>query len=497
MHRAVLIVAIAAAIGSNGAAAGPELSGSEAAAALQSAFVDTIERAEASVVSIARIKNPNAQLVRDPAALQPVPGGLLRNPFIDPTWVNTDPSNPDFVPNDYGSGVIIDSGGLVLTNYHVVAEADQIFVRLRDRRGLYATIRAADPRSDLAVLALSDREGKPVTGLRPITLGDAAALKKGQIVLALGNPYAVARDGSPSASWGIISNLARRASPPTDNSERQKLHFHDILIQTDTRLNLGTSGGPLLNLKGQMIGLTTALAAISGYEQSAGYAIPIDTMTLRIIDTLKAGREVEYGFLGIRPMNLTAPDAAALGLTQPRGARVDEVFPGTPAFRSGLMVQDLIVEVNGHRVKDMDDLVLHVSTLAVKSEAQLKVLRRGEEVTIPVVLSKAPVRGKVVATARRPAWRGLRVDYLTTGADMLLRTELHQFLVQGAVVVTEVEPGSLAYDAKPAGLRQGQLITRVGGKPVDDPDAFYKAVEKLSGSVELATDHGTVTVPTK
>jgi len=155
--------------------------------------------------------------------------------------------------------------------------------------------------SDLAVLELINTS--PNTKFTPITFGDAKKLKKGQIVIALGNPYAIARDGQPSASGGIISNLARKIGTKA-TVEDQSLHHFGTLIQTDAKLNFGTSGGALLNLKGEMVGLTTSLAATSGYEQAAGYAIPIDKEFLDIVDKHKKGQAVPYGFLAscLRPV---------------------------------------------------------------------------------------------------------------------------------------------------------------------------------------------------
>ena len=166
--------------------------------------------------------------------------------------------------------------------------------------------------------------------LPPIAFGNADELKKGQIVISLGNPYAIARDGQPSAAWGIVANLQRKA-PATpseaDPTGRPTLHHYGTLIQTDAKLNLGTSGGPLLNLKGEMVGLSVALAAAAGYEAAGGYAIPVDATFRRAVETLKRGREVEYGFLGIQPTNLQQQEV----LARPAGdARCRRSFPARP-----------------------------------------------------------------------------------------------------------------------------------------------------------------------
>src|SRR5262249_34201964 len=151
--------------------------------------------------------------------------------------------------------------------------------------------------SDLAVLKIAAND------LKPIRIGNASAIRKGQFVIALGNPYQIARDGTASASWGIVGNLVRQAEldpdVPLRERPQKRLQNQGMLIQIDTRLDLGTSGGALIDLHGNLVGITTSLASIVGYEKSAGYAVPIDDSTRRIIEALRQGREVEYGFLGV------------------------------------------------------------------------------------------------------------------------------------------------------------------------------------------------------
>ena len=300
--------------------------------------------------------------------------------------------------------MVVDRRGLILTAYHVLGEDSEYFVTTTERKVYRAWVKGADPRSDLAVLAVD------ATDLAPITLGDGAALRKGQIVLALGNPYAIARDGQPSAGWGIVANLSRK-SPPTaeesDPSGRRTLHDFGTLIQTDAKLNIGASGGPLVNLKGEMVGLCVALAAAAGYETAAGYAIPVDPTFRRVLDTLKEGREVEYGFLGVRPVNLQ-PQEVLAGW---HGIRVDRVEPGTPAARYGFKPDDIITAVGDRPLTDADSLVLEVGRLPVEAVARLSVVRDGRRRNIDVTLSKYQVRGKKIVTTKPEAWRGMRVDY--------------------------------------------------------------------------------------
>jgi serine protease Do len=467
-------------------AAAQEPSGLQTAVALEKLLTDTIARTEKSVVAIARVrKDQPGENFR--LEFRPDPFGRRTGPAAPPQ-----PGDPDFLPNEYGAGVVIDRRGLVLTAYHVLGEDSEYFVTTTDHRVYRATIKAADPRSDLAVLAI---EGSDVasTNLAPIQFGDAAALRKGQIVLTLGNPYAIARDGQPSAGWGIVANLARKAPPESpDPAGKRTLHHFGTLIQTDAKLNLGASGGPLLNLKGEMVGLCVSLAAMAGYETSAGYAIPVDPTFRRVIDVLKQGREVEYGLLGVLPINLQ-PQERMTGL---QGTRVDRVEPGTPAARFGLRPDDIITAVENTPIYDADGLVLEVGKLPVEAAAHLTVIRSGRKRTVEVTLGKYPVRGRKIVTVRPDAWRGLRVDYASayTDPDQAVRSGV--MFGDDAVVVTEVDPNT---PAAQAGLKRGMLISLVDGKPVRTPKEFQAAIAEKAGAVQvkLATTerNAVITIP--
>jgi len=268
--------------------------GLAAAAAIEETFVSIIDKASPAVVALARERvAPQAQ----PA----FPNWNLRRRFGGPEDrpETLDPVDPQYAPSEFGAGVIIDSAGLILTNYHLVqgvavvgtnadGESPRLFVRFADRRIEEGRILAADPRSDLAVIKVAAND------LPTIPLAPATTVRRGQLVVALGNPYSIARDGSASASWGIIGNIARRmpherGTPASERQVKETLYHLGILLQVDTRLELGTSGGALLNLKGELIGLTTSLAAISGYERASGFAIRLDEPMLRVIETLRQG----------------------------------------------------------------------------------------------------------------------------------------------------------------------------------------------------------------
>ncbi|MBN2475173.1 MAG: trypsin-like peptidase domain-containing protein [Pirellulales bacterium] len=470
IHRLLLLSTFCLALGLPVAGSdAQETSGLDAAAAVERALVDVIGRAEKSVVAIYRIRK---ELPEETFGLELRPDPFGRRATAAPAPQLTD---PDFVPTEYGTGVVIDPRGLILTAYHVLGEQSEYYVCGHDRKFYRAWIKGADPRSDLAVLAVQ------AIDLTPIAFGDAAGLKKGQIVIALGNPYAIARDGQVSASWGIVSNLGRKApSVPSefDSTGKSTLHHFGTLIQTDAKLNLGTSGGPLLNLRGEMVGLTVALAATAGYESAAGYAIPVDATFRRIITDLKDGREVEYGFLGIQPANLTAEEMAA----GRQGVRVDWIVPGTPAEQEGLRPDDIVTAVDDRLIYEADSLVLEVGKLPVESVARLNVIRDGRPRTVQVTLAKYPVRGRKIVTTRPAPWRGMRVDYPTAVVDEEARARGAMAFSDNGVIVIDVEEGTPAWDA---GLRPGMRISHVGRTAVRTPGQFRAALAGREGPIQF------------
>jgi serine protease Do len=427
-----------------------------AAASLEQTLVDAIDKSGRSIVAIARV---------DPLPKPRNDDRIAPRPRT--------PADADFVPDHFGTGVVIDRNGFIVTQHHLVREGSEHYVTTVDRKVYRVQRIDADPRSDLAVLKIDAKD------LTPIRFGDTSALKRGQIAIALGNPYAIARDGQASASWGIIANLSRKAPPTTSEgagSGKDKLHHFGTLIQTDAKLNLGTSGGALVNLKGEMIGLTTSLAAIAGYEHAAGYAIPVDGVFLRAVETMKRGDEVEYGFLGVEPEPLPLEDRAK-GLT---GVRMRYVHPGTPADHAGVQIDDVITHVNRQSINAPDDLMLEIGRKPVEDLVQLTILRDSRPKEIEVKLTKFPVRGAKIVTRQRPAWRGMRVDYYSMTGDLtgVRNTEL----LRACVLITDVERDSPAWEAK---LQPGMFVSEVGGRKVGSPQEFHTAILGKNGPIEL------------
>jgi serine protease Do len=409
------------------------------------------------------------------AARKKVPGDAPRRARALRTIAQLDLAEPDAVPESYGSGFVVDRVGLVLTNAHVVKNATKIFVRLPGRRGSWADIHASDPRSDLAVLRLLD----PPADLRALALGDGGRVRPGRFVLSIANSYAPGFKGNdePTADWGVVSSLRQKIveGPQSElNPSKKTLHEYGTLIQTDARTTPGCSGGALLDLDGKVIGMTNALAGVRG-NRPGGYAIPFDANTRRIIDVLKRGEEVEYGFLGVSMSGLRG------------GVRVDLVTPGSPAARAGLVKDDVIVEINGVPVRENDDLFLLIGMALAGSSVSVKVSRGrfpATERTFTAQLAKFWVREPIIASKRPPARFGLRVDHLSVYWQRNLsplRFWRPPSVTEG-VVVREVIPNSPADEAK---LDDHKVITKVNDTPVSTPADFYREIARAGKSVEL------------
>jgi S1-C subfamily serine protease len=459
------------------ACADPPAAPVEVVTALETALGDAIEKAEPSVVAIARTKAADGEGTtavrgRYPSPVQTDPRGPARQ---------FNPNGDEMVSFDYGSGVVIGDRGEILTAFHVVKGAERLEVRAVERQAFQAEVLAADPRSDLAVIVPREIPGFPPPKLKPLPLGEATRLRKGTFLLALGNAFNAARDGRPSASWGILSNVARRLElSPEDHAMRKfQLRNYPTLLQLDAKLNVGMSGGAVVNLKGELVGLTTSLASAAGFDAMAGYAIPMDIQGRRIVETLRQGKEYEYGFLGI-------------SLDQTGGTnKVAGAQPGTPADEGNVLVDDQIVAVGEIPVHDADSLVLAINTMPAGSRVPLKILRQDQLIERVVELAKFRVEGEVIATNRPAPWRGLRVDYTSTLPHTTFGDGMLSAMARGGVVVAEVDPDS---PAAGAGLKRGQVIRSVEGKHLKSPRDFARIVIGLAGPVTVETDLGPVTI---
>jgi S1-C subfamily serine protease len=461
----------------------PSARAREIVAALESVVADSVDQARDSVVAISRSRR--AESDRTSA----VKGRAAPNPMdFRPMAGFVDPMSPDFQSFDNGSGVVIGAQGQILTAFHVVQGADAIFVRAADRQEFYAEIIAADPRSDLAVLMpkLSGPQFTAPPKLKPIRMGQSEKLRQGSFVVALGNPFNAAKDGKPSAAFGIVSNRSRRLDLNLEDGSsgtgRQLKHL-PTLLQLDSKLNLGMSGGAVVNMNGELVGISTSGGTPQGFDAQAGYAIPIDGLSRRVIAALMDGRAAEYGFLGVS--------------LSPGGSNaITQVTPNTPAAKAGLVQLDEIVSVGGIEVDDGDSLVLAVNELPVDAPVKIVVRRQNKMLEKEVRLARFPVSGEVIATNKPAPWRGIEVDFsylINFGPRREFQAPVFRNPadeIEG-VIVTEVDPESPAFGK----LTIGSLIVSVDGKAVKSPSEFRDVVKSLKGPVRLVTLDGPVEIP--
>jgi serine protease Do len=355
-----------------------------------------------------------------------------------------------FEQKGQGSGVVVSRDGYILTNNHVVDDADQIKVKLANGNEYTAKVVGRDPKTDVALIKIDG-----ASGLTPLNLGNSDDLKVGNWVVAIGSPFGLEQ----TVTAGIVSGKGRViGSGPYDN-----------FIQTDASINPGNSGGPLVNLKGEVVGINTAIIA-SG--QGIGFAIPIN-MAKEVVAQLKEKGSVTRGWLGLGIQEVTPQLAQAFGLKDKKGALVSQVAQDGPADKGGIQQGDVIVTFDGKEVADAQELPRLVASTPVGKSVTLKVARNGGFVDRTVKIGQ--MEQEKVAAAAGPSHKslGIAVQNLTPN----IAEELG---VQGGtgVVVAEVEPGSPASEA---GLQPGDVIRQVNRAPVKDVQDFSQKIEKTKG----------------
>lgn len=346
-----------------------------------------------------------------------------------------------------GSGFIIDHDGSILTNNHVVENAEKILVKLADQREFEAKVIGRDPRTDIAIIKINTRNELPV-----VTLGDSDQLEVGEWVLAIGNPFGL----DSSVTSGIVSAKGRIiGAGPYDN-----------FIQTDASINPGNSGGPLINLRGEVVGINTAIFSRTGGNIGIGFAIPIN-LVKELLPQLKVKGKVTRGYLGVLIQRVTPEIADSFGLDEARGALVANVSKDGPAKRSGVKVGDVIIEFDGKVIKESNDLPIIVASTPVNKKVQLKVLRDKKEVTLSVTVGELKEEEKVASTQEKGKL-GLTVQKVTPQIAESLGLDRPE-----GVIIAMVEPGSPAAEAR---MRRGDLILEIDRKPVRNLADYRKAI---------------------
>src|ERR1700719_3381525 len=345
-----------------------------------------------------------------------------------------------------GSGVIVNPDGYILTNNHVVEGASDVQVTLSDKRTLKAKVVGTDPRTDIAVLKI------PTSNLSTVALGDSTKAKVGDIVLAIGDPFGIGE----TVTMGTVSATGR-----TDLRLEGPEGYEDF-IQTDASINPGNSGGALVNTRGELIGINTAIISNGGGgNQGIGFAVPVNMARTVMEQILKSGK-VTRGFLGVSIQEVTPDLAKAFNLPSAEGALVGDVTPDSPGAKAGLQKGDVITALNGQRISDYHDLRLRISQTAPGTAIKLDVYRSGQKQQMTATLSEFPEKAQAAESAPQgeaPALEGVQVENLTSE----IVQQLNLPAGTRGVVITRVDPDSTAAEA---GLDRGAIIQEVNRKPV-------------------------------
>jgi serine protease Do len=347
-----------------------------------------------------------------------------------------------------GSGVIVDGKGYILTNYHVVTEADKITIRLFDGKELKGTVKGTDPKTDLAVVHVEAKD------LPVATLGDSDKLQVGEWAIAIGSPFGL----EETVTVGVISAKGRTGLGTGT---------YEDFVQTDASINPGNSGGPLVNIDGEVIGIN---AMIIQPGQGIGFAIPINLAKTIMMELIKEGKVVRP-WVGIGLQDLTPELMKPFKIEEKEGALIGQVFEGSPAEKAGLKVGDIVVEIDGKKIKNSQDVVREVLKKKVGQKIELEIVREGKRIKVEVTTAEMPPeKGERKLPSETKEWFGLRVTAVTPD----IAKELGLPKAEG-VVVENVESGSVGQDA---GLRRGDVILEVNRQKVRDESDYRALMEK-------------------
>ncbi len=363
--------------------------------------------------------------------------------------------------NSLGSGFIISKDGYVLTNHHVVNNASEIVVKLKDRRELLAKLIGSDESTDVALLKVDANE------LPVVEIGSPDQLQVGEWVLAIGTPFGFEQ----SVTAGIVS--AKGRSLPDGN--------YVPFIQTDVAINPGNSGGPLFSMQGKVVGINSQIYSRSGGYMGLSFAIPID-VAMNVAEQIKAKGKVSRGWLGVQIQDVTRQLAESFGMDRPHGALVAKVIPGGPAEKAGVQIGDIIVEFNGRVIETSGELPPIVGMTPVEEAAKLKVIRQGDREELKVKIGLLPAQQAQLApgSSNMPETNVNRLGVTVADLNDEQRQQLQ--VEKNGVLVQKVGKG-IALDA---GIQPGDVILRVQNTPIRDVAEFNKIVAKLPTDKSIA-----------
>jgi Do/DeqQ family serine protease len=421
--------------------------------ATQQAFTTLVKQVTPSVVNISTISKKKL--------VQPL---FQFSPFFHDFF---DGEQPRYRRDtSLGSGFIINSDGYILTNDHVVRDAETIKVKLSNDTVYTGKVVGSDPKTDIAVIKIDSKEPLPVA-----VLGDSSKLQVGQWAIAIGNPFGLDR----TVTVGVVSATGR---------SNMGIETYEDFIQTDASINPGNSGGPLLNIYGEVIGINSAIVATG---QGIGFAIPVN-MAKHVVEQLISKGTVSRGWLGVSIQPVTEDIAASFGLKKAAGALVNQVVDGSPAAKAGIKQGDIIRAIDGTEVKEVSQLQRLVGDLPVGKRVKVTVFREGKEVTLSLVIGNADSSAaKEQAKPEEPqpaTWLGMSVRELPR--EMRMRGF-------SGVIISEIDPEGAAAEA---GLQQGDIIVSINRKKVDNIAEYARAVaeSEAKGSAVLLVKRGNASI---
>ncbi|MGN8226268.1 Do family serine endopeptidase [Gracilimonas sp. BCB1] len=424
------------------------------------AIVDIAENTNPSVVTITtkrveevRVINPFSQFFGNPRG---------------------DGETRERVQRGLGSGVIVSEEGYILTNNHVIEQADEIQVRLFDGNQVDAELIGTDPQTDIAVLRI-DVDNPPA-----VQIGNSDELKVGSFVLAIGSP--LSENLAHTVSFGIVSAKGRNIGL-IQNRQEQWVGYEDF-IQTDAAINPGNSGGALIDISGELVGINSAIASRSGGNDGIGFTIPIN-LAKRIMNDLIDDGEVSRGYLGMYMAGeVDQTMARGLGLGDIRGIMVGRVEEDGPADKAGLQEKDIIVSLNGEKVKDWASFRTRIAAFKPGDEIALGIIRNEANMTLEVTLGIRPQEQTASVTPQNKEEMDERLGFTVRELTSEIRSQLNIENETKGVVVLEVREGSNAYER---GLRSQDIITEVGRTSIDSASDFYEQLEEIESDVVLLT----------
>ena len=423
-------------------------------------FTGLIKNASPSVVNISTTQKVQSSMPELPEGFE-MPEMPEGSPFgeLFKYFFEHEGESPSFRDaKSLGSGFIISGDGYVLTNYHVIKDADEILVRLSDRRELQAEVVGLDQRSDVALLKIE------ATDLPVARIGKSSNLEVGEWVLAIGSPFGF----DHSATAGIVS--AKGRSLPREN--------YVPFIQTDVAINPGNSGGPLFNQDGEVVGMNSQIYSRTGGYMGLSFAIPIE-VAMDVADQLKTTGHVSRGWLGVLIQDVTRDLAESFGMKQPRGALVAKVLPDSPAEAAGVKVGDIIVKFDGKEVINSSNLPPIVGSSKVGVKIPVEIIRDSRRTTLKIKLGELP-EDEVQASRKKP--ESTTTNRLGITVASLSREDMEELEIDHGVVVERVTSGA----ASRAGLRSGDIILSIDNTPVKSTRQFQSMIDELPAGKSVA-----------